>query len=467
MKKIITIRTFLSDYSFGYETTQIFRHKVLTELGYEHILINGTPFESEHWKLKLRSLGFDPDTVIILPREYSDIEFESVGYTAKDFEKDYLDKYEWTLKQPDEYTWNYKIQGIGYFTLEAREDKTIRNIFFRDKSLRFIYTIIVKEKPYYKYYENASFEYFNRDGSIALSGKKFNNESCEYEINGKKFTQEQLFIDYLSRIKEDFLVINDQIGQQYSELKLYCKQRKIPYRDVLHFNHEQGRKNRDDYTLKLDEEIFVASPYIIPFLKTEGTTGVFIPPMGVEVSKTVPKGLSSNKFLIVSNYDKGKRIEMAVKAFSKLPHLQLDIYGGFIHDIGDFRRDNEIPDNVNIKGFVESENIPRDEYLGYISCSKSEMFANAMVECLCCGLIPILSKVDYGHNQVLEELSIKDTNGFESVEELIEAVKYVVSLNEDERQKVSKKILEYSYKFNLENSKNIYAKAIERIINEY
>ncbi|HFR3747875.1 TPA: hypothetical protein ACHVGK_000899 [Streptococcus suis] len=88
------------------------------------------------------------------------------------------------------------------------------------------------------------------------------------------------------------------------------------------------------------------------------------------------------------------------------------------------------------------------------------MFANAMVECLGLGLIPILSRVDFGHNQVLEELDIYQQCGFDSVEDLVKVLKNLASLPIEDRQQLSNKILHYSQKFSYAEAQKQYKLAL-------
>lgn len=442
---VYTLRSWMSDKSFGYETTQVFRQNILEELGIENKLLIGTPYSMPFFKEQYQALGYGANNVIILPHLYSDINTNIRSYTVSDFENDLLSKnIKWIDKQIINQTSIMYTTDSGYIDINLTIDGYIIVIINRTLSLVNESTTSVFEKPFFKRCNDGSFEYYNCSGEVALKGA-IKEKVCYYYKNGKELIMEDLFIDYFKNniSPDEDIILNDQFRSK--RLKTYCSENGIAYRFIMHYNHYFTSDYIPEYdpTL-LDDEIFVASKYIIPRLKEDGVKAEFLPPVAVPISKKNPIGLESNKIILVGNCIKVKRIHMAVEAMKRFPNLELHIYGGRHENIKQFKEEHDVPENVTFKGFVPSVSIPRSEYLAYLSCSESEMFANAMVECLGEGLIPVLSRVDYGHNQVLEELGFYETFGFDTVEELVLALEKLLSLSLEERIKLSNQVLDYA-----------------------
>lgn len=459
---VYTLRYWLTDKSFGYETSQVFRQNVLNDLGIENKLLVPNPYSAPYWREQMQHIGFNPDQVVILPHLYSDIDVEIYNYSVAEFEEDLQAKgISWETKKelgPNELIYS---TDSGYLNVSLTPSGFVRIIIERSLSLVHISTTTVHERPFYISYADGRFEYLNKSGESILSGQ-IGKDFCNYYWKDRFLTPEDLFLQYLQNYLDpaEDIVLNDQLQAASDKIKKYCSSVGLKYRDVLHYNHVEAIRSRETYTTVLDKEIYVASPYIIPNLAEEGVTGNFLPPTAVRIAQSLPKGLSTNKLLLVGNFSKGKRIAMAVEAMRSVPELELHIYGGKLDEIQAFKDENTIPDNVIIKGFVPSTTIQRSEYLGYLSCSKTEMFANAMVECLGEGLIPILSRVDYGHNQVLEELDIYEQCGFDTVDDLVKVLKYLANLTFEQRQQLSSQILDYAQKFSYSEARKQYKVAL-------
>ena len=128
-----------------------------------------------------------------------------------------------------------------------------------------------------------------------------------------------------------------------------------------------------------------------PVLETKLNYKVeFIPPIFVEEVKEKTYSKITN-WCMVGNMSHVKRCEWAIKAFEKLPNLNLTIYG----DLPLEYRGKKLPDNIKFIGFKKK--IPYNEHEGYLSCSKSECFANAAVEASSEGLFCLLSNTDLAH----------------------------------------------------------------------
>lgn len=459
---VYTLRTWLTDKSFGYETTQVFRQNVLNDLGIDNKLLVSTPYSAPYWREQMMYIGYNPENVVILPHLYSDIDVEVNNYRITDFEKDLLNKgIVWQSKK--EQTSNEILYTLetGYLNVNLNSEGFVIMFIERSLSLEFISRTTVHEKPFFTIYSDDSFEYLNKSGSIAIRGNIIKG-NCNYYLNDCLVSTDDLFLQYLRKnIKPDEdIVLNDQLQAASKRIRNYCQSVGLMYRDILHYNHIEAVNSLQTYTTVLDKEIFVASPYIIPSLAEEGVKAIFLPPTAVKIANDVPKGIGSNKLLLVGNYNIGKRIAMAVEAMKSVPELELHIFGGSLEEIQEFKKEYIIPTNVIIKGFVPSESIRRNEYLAYLSCSRTEMFANAMVECLGQGLLPVLSRVDFGHNQALEELGFYDQFGFDTVEDLIKVLKDLATMTIEQRQQLSSQILDYAQKFSYLEARKQYKVAL-------
>lgn len=457
---LYTLRSWMSDKTFGYETTQVFRQNVLNDLGIANYLLLGTPYSTPFWKEQLQAQGYKLDHVIILPHLYSDIDTCLRTYQLDDFEADLTKKHIiWKDKQIFSPTTAMYTTDEGYFDLNLTAEGNILSIIERSKNLELKAVTSVFEKPFFTNFSDDSFCYYDKNGNIVLQGR-IEDKECYYFYQGQKWTMIDLFVNFLSDriVPDQDIVLNDQFISQ--TLETFCQDQGITYRFILHYNHYFSQKNVEDYNVKLGKEIFVASPYIIEPLAKDGIQAEFLPPIAIQVAQQPPRGLKSNKLLLVGNIYDHKRVAMAIQAMREVPDLELHIYGGRVEAIQALKEQHTIPDNVIFKGFVPSSQIPRSDYCAYLSCSLSEMFANAMVECLGLGLIPILSRVDFGHNQVLEELGIYQQCGFDSVEGLVKVLKNLASLPIEDRQQLSNKILHYSQKFSYAEAQKQYKLAL-------
>ena len=264
-------------------------------------------------------------------------------------------------------------------------------------------------------------------------------------------------MDYLKNQTVD-LIICDQ-----ANIDLTKTSQEYLVRRMIHDTYYTNVDNQL-YLRELEPEMFTASKYINKeLLERDNVKGVFIPPTYAEISPRIPIGLLSNRFLITSVLTDTKRVDMAIKAFSRVPELELHIYGGDHMSIMKLKESVDVPSNVVFKGFVHSSNIPRHIYAGYVSCSKKEMYANAMVESMGIGLLPILSDVDYAHSVALQ--NIDEPFGFTNEDELVKVLEYVRDMSPYERYRVSKKVLDYADKtFSYKIAKEETRKGIEEVI---
>ncbi|HFU4203955.1 TPA: glycosyltransferase [Streptococcus suis] len=450
---VYTVRRFMSPKIFGYESTQTYRHAILRKHGIANKFLITTPFVLEHSYQRLQFMGFDPEDVVNLPSTYSDIDVRTFTYTLADFEQTLEVGAELLQEGPQ-----YKIYKVsdGFLDVDTNPDGFVVGILHRNTNLEIVSTTFCSQGPYFTAYGNQeqSFEYYNRDGSIAISGDykgPTENQAASYYLDGEELKEEDLVMRYLDEHgTEKDVIIKDQLQSHFPGLIAYAEERGIIYRDVLHYNHYHGLENTSSYHMDLPTKLLTASPYLNQRLVEDGYDATFIHPVGVAVSSQPPMGLSSNKVFLSSHFNKIKRVEMAIEAFRQVPELELHIYGGMANEVEKFKKSHRIPDNVILKGFVDTALIPRHTYAAYLSCSISEVYANAMVESLGVGLIPLLSKIDYGHNQVLEKLDYG--TGFDTVEELVELLRKFATWQVDYRKEISKKVLEIAQEFSHEEA---------------
>lgn len=445
---VYTVRRFMSPKIFGYESTQTYRHAILNKYGIANKFLVTTPFVLEHGRQRLRVMGFDPENVVILSNVYSDMDTHTFSYSLADFEKT-LEEGARLLQEGPQYK-TYKVAD-GYLDIDTNRDGFVVSILHRNVNLEIVSNTFCTQAPYYTVYgdEEKSFEYYHRDGSIAISGcfhAHDKNKRPTYLLDGEEIKEEDLVMRYLDDYgKEKDVILNDQLQFHFPKLIAYAEEKGMIYRDVLHYNHYYALETYTNYHTVLPNKLLTASPYLNQRLVEEGYDATFVHPVGVSVATHPPVGLSSNKVLLSSHFNKVKRVEMAIEAFRQVPELELHIYGGMANEVEQFKKTHQIPENVVLKGFLDTALIPRHTYAAYLSCSISEMYANAMVESLGVGLIPLLSKIDYGHNQVLDKLDA-DT-GFQTVEELVELLRKFATWQIDDRKKISEKVLEIAREF--------------------
>ena len=86
-----------------------------------------------------------------------------------------------------------------------------------------------------------------------------------------------------------------------------------------------------------------------------------------------------------------------------------------------------LPTNIDIVGYVDE--VPYWKHDGYISTSQKELFANACVEAMSFGLIPLLSNVEIAHQYYAAKNS--DVCLFDSPEELATIIKQLYELKNE------------------------------------
>lgn len=436
---------------YGYESTQVYRSQLLDAEGIENKFLICLPFLNVNWWVRLEVMGFNYSNVTVIPHTFSDLSDTVHSVTESDFEATLSNwgSHVVTTKHASGKT--YKFEDFYIDTLIDSVGCVVKYIK-RSLGLALIETAIVTEGIFGITDSSGGIKYLNRDGSVALYGKKVDT-SFNFSFDGLTWiSAEDLTLLYLSSlpISSDDIFINDSLQTKWSKVVSYITEVKgARYSDFLHYNHFYGKALLNRYrTTMPDKPFMVSSPYIIGDLLDEDSTlqPFFVNPIGVSVKGSTPVGLSSSRFLIVGNSTIEKGVDVAVRAFAQIPTASLDVYGFSLAEFKSNFPDIEVPPNVTFKGFVDSHKIPRSVYLGYVSCSITEMYANAMVEACSEGLIPILTDVDYPHRAILSDLGISATNGFTvgSVDGLVSAVSGLLSLPLKERVSLSEEVLNYT-----------------------
>lgn len=460
---VYTIRNrIMNNRVYGYETSQVYRHRILDSEGIDNKFLICTPFMHIYWWKRLESMGFRSNNVVVIPHTFSDLSDRVHTVSESAFEETLDDKsYEIIASHQ-----NGKTYKFAKYFLDTMVNSSghVTNYTKRSLSLEVIETGILTDGLFYITDNFGNFQYLNRDGSTAILGSKFDGEFC-YQLSEEDddwISTEELTIMYLKdKSQADDIFINDSMQHQWLELSEWAKSNDMSYYSVLHYDHFNAKTRLERYTTELPNDKFmVASKYIIPSLLESESTGsafqpIFVHPVGRTIKPTPDTvGLSSNKFMLAGNLTDLKRVDMAVSAFKILLEtgvdVSLDIYGftkrEFLKTYPEFDTgflDSEpYASKLVFKGMIDSDRIPRSDYLGYVSCSATEMYANALVECLAEGLIPVLSNTEFTHTPILQELGL--LTAFDDVEGLISSIRYVLSLTHKERLAMSESILQYA-----------------------
>lgn len=152
----------------------------------------------------------------------------------------------------------------------------------------------------------------------------------------------------------------------------------------------------------------------------------------VDISKHTPLP-SQNFWLSVNRLSVPKRIEIQMKAFSKLPNEKLIIVGSYEKDTKQFEDYKKYlesikPDNVEIISWIDSEKLVSlyNTCKGFITTSKDEDFGMTVIEAMASGK-PIIAPNEGGYKESI----INGENGILiddiSEQKLIEAIRTINS----------------------------------------
>ena len=391
LTNLITIHPGMNDYSYGFETSQLSRFKVAQYLGWGYLHVLTSPqLQDGYWKDTYLKFGFSSDSLISIPNWFSDCGHDSLSVTPSDLDS--------IFKGGEIFT-----QG-AYVTHVKVNDSTW---FFTSK-------------PYLEVTSEDVLIWYNQDGSVSMKAKYFDidkeptpvdifSSDYLYYKDDEWLTSEDLLIRYLlATVKSDDLLIRDQ--HQVPHLKLW---RFVDFRSLNYYEYVHHNVLIDPCAnLRKRTRYLVASERLADDLERQGYQVTFCPPIFVGMDKGTSFNLIQNKpkeFCFVGNMTDNKRVDWVISVFKDLykdyPDLRLNLYG----NLDDLER-YDLTDNITCHGFVSQ--VPYEDNQVYISCSKTELFANACVEALSQGLVALLSDVDIAHrfyNEMISNVALFQT----------------------------------------------------------
>lgn len=376
MTNLITIHPGISNYSYGYETSQLSRFKVAKYLdwGYKHLLTS-PQLQEGYWKNTYTNFGFPCDSLMSIPNWFSNCGHDDLSVTSSELTSEFRDGQIFTK---GEFVTHVKLNGSTWYFTSA---------------------------PYLEVKSDGVLVWYNRDGSISMKAKYFDidkeptpvslfSSDYLYYKDDEWFTSEDLLIKYLlENVGSDDLLIRDQHQVPHLKLSRFVDFKYLNYYEYIHHNVLID----PCANLRKKTKYLVASELLTEELKSHGYQVTFCPPIFVKLNETNLINLKQTEpkeFCFVGNMSENKRVDWVISVFKELygsrPDLKLNLYGDL-----DGLEIYDLTDNIVYHGFVNE--VPYKDNQVYISCSKTELFANACVEALSQGLFALLSDVDIAH----------------------------------------------------------------------
>ena len=375
--KLFTIKEELPLRKFGFESSQLARQELFTELGIEHNLVL-TNIENlvPNFVEKLTDLGFSNFYHSIF--DLSDLARNKPCLTEGDL----------------------NLQRVS--TIEKTNEGFVGLVYYEDGSVE-CYT----SSLFYRLNkDNTLFELFDSQGLLLHGDVSQPYHTYEDVRTGEIDNQWSLLVKYLaehSTTEDKFIV--DMVNEYPLQLRKFFQN---TGRTLFAYTHYNILDPQMKFVLQNWCQNLVASPVLEERL---GSFNVkFLPP--IYVDNGIERTFSSvTDWCIVGNMTFIKRCEWAIEVFRDLPSdYSLTIYGNLPEG---YTEDN-LPKNVHFKGFVEE--VPYQNHQGYLSCSQSECFANSAVEASANGLVCLLSDVDLAHKYYANKCD--NTQLFKTSEEL-------------------------------------------------
>ena len=375
MSTIYTIHPGVSKESYGYETSQLSRQKVAKYLGlgYRHLLTS-PQLQEGYWKDLYKGFGFKEDSLVSIPNSFSDCGHEQLSLLEKDL----------------------PLQFIG--SQVYKKGDFVSHVLTSDGS-----TWYFTSHPYLEKRNDGVLVWYNKDGSIAMKAKYFDitKEPVPVKLFSSDYlyfkdegwlTSEDLLIKYLLGVvtKKD-LLIRDQHQVPHLKLWRFVEFKGLNYYEYIHHNVLIDPASN----LRKKTKYLVASELLTEELRKQGYKVSFLPPIALSSNESiVTLHDKPSKFCFVGNMSDNKRTEWVLDVFKDLyyksNHVTLNLYGSVPEEYL-----ISITPNVKVHGYVP--NVPYSDNQVYISCSKTELFANSCVEAMYNGLYPLLSDVDFAH----------------------------------------------------------------------
>lgn len=241
---------------------------------------------------------------------------------------------------------------------------------------------------------------YTQNGNIV--GEARYDENCTmapvpmwiYSKDDILFTEESLIVWYLSKHIKDAVIFRDESRIPMPQLVRFTKSLDIPYFEIIHHN-----VLNNGYLPILSKKVnyIVANERLTQELIDKGFNAQFLPPLCIQNHdikiRTVP---SVQKYVWSAHLGDYKNFAQALRVMNKLidTPITLDVYGGSQEDFDKHCEINGgVPPNVHYKGFVAK--VPYEQYDGFLSTSRNELFANACIEALSTGLKCVVSNLKY------------------------------------------------------------------------
>lgn len=357
MVKVFTIKEEVPVRKFGFESSQLARQELFAELGVEHRLVL-TNIENlvPNFVEKLTDLGFSNFYHSIF--DLSDLVRNKPCLTEIDLD----------------------LKGVSI--IEKTNEGFVGLVYFEDGSVECYTSSLL----YRLNKDNNLFELFDSQGLLLKGDVSQPYHTYENVRTGEIDSQWSLLIKYLaehSTTEDKFIV--DMVNEYPLQLRKFFQN---TGRTLFAYTHYNILDPQMKFVLQNWCQNLVASPVLEERLGSNLVR--FLPP--IYVKEGIEKEYTSvTDWCIVGNMTFLKRCEWAIEVFRELPDSKLTIYGNL--PVG--YNEEDLPDNVHFKGFVEE--VPYESHQGYLSCSQSECFANSAVEASSKGLVCLLSDFDLAH----------------------------------------------------------------------
>lgn len=418
-RSAFTIHGFFYDKRLGFESTHIARQEVFDNLQIDHKIIFSDPFiKAPNWQEKVEEKKGVKYTNVLL--EKSSIALDKPSLSKEEALA--------LIGNPTE------IKKINY-----SKDNFVSSIELDQETIHFTSDILMVNRHEYT-------TLFDKNSEIVANIKKEDSYWVARFIDGTRKNNWDLIVEWLAEnSKTDDIFITDFSNQHPLVLKKFFQNTGRTLHSVIHYNILSPIMR---FSLSRWCKLLVASEVLEEKLKLLEINSQFLAPIFTKkAEKKEYKGVKN--YCLVGSRFPVKRMELAIEAFRKLEDtdLRLTIYGGLTEEL----EEKDLPPNVSYAGYVKE--VPYHKHEGYISCSSSECFANAMVEATENGLVCLVSDVDLAH-RYYKSLAPNSVTLFQEQDDLVKAL-----LELKEKELISPYQIAEKYKF--EKLKESYKKIFE------
>lgn len=369
-RQAFTVHGFFTKHRLGFESTHLSRQSIFKDLGIPHTVIFSDPFIFiSNWVEHVEGIGYEVFKNVLL--EQSSIALDRPCLTEEQAVA-LID-----IKEP--------INSISF-----SKDNYVAAIHFSNESYHFTSTVFLHQK-------DKKITLYDRGGEVCQLVKDDSYWQLTYP-DGTKKSNWDLIVEWLAEhSNRNDIFITDFSSDHPIVLKKFIQNTGRQLQNIIHYNILSSKM-----LFKFPRwcRLLTASERLTERLLNLDIETTFVPPIAVNqalvkrFSKVTDYCLVGSKFPI-------KRIEIAIQVFESLAadesDLHLTIYGGLPEGI----ELEDLPANITYAGHVTD--VPYWKHEGYISCSESECFANAMVEASSYGLVAVVSDVDLAHRYYKEK----------------------------------------------------------------